>query len=101
MSEHSYPKRAVKRSRMSEKQYFAIGDKRIFSRWKNTFSCVEKYSFSKVKNMYFIRQPTVCVLIKMRFSIGAKCNFIGIAHFTLIDTTRTLLYRNYVIKWGL
>ena len=46
-----------------------MGDKRIFSRWKNTFSCVEKYSF------------------------------IGIAHFTLIDTTRTLLYRNDVIKW--
>ena len=56
---------------MGEKQYFAIGDKRIFNRWKNTFSCVEKYSF------------------------------IGLAHFTLIDTTRTLLYRNDGIKWVL
>ncbi len=56
---------------MGEKQNFAIGDNRIFSRWKNILSCVEKYSF------------------------------IGIAHFTLIDTTRTLYCKNDEIKWVL
>lgn len=92
MSEHSYPKREVKTQSNERKTKFR-------NRRQAHFQSVEKYSFSKVKNMYFIRQPTVCVLIKTRFSSGENSNLIGIAHFTFIDTTRTLLCRNYVIKW--